>query len=107
MSTREHWKKVLPVVQAFAEGKEVEFYSSIQEKWCGAGNGMSFTTLKPEEYRIKPEPIEIYVGIPTNGEIHSGMANYLDKEKADRELAKYYPGKYRVVKFREVVDGDQ
>jgi len=50
---REHWKKMLPIVTAFAEGKDVRHYSQ-DEGWtsekelCFCGD--------PEDYRIaKPE----------------------------------------------------
>ena len=50
---RNHWKKMLPFIRAFTEGKEIEI--RICRKWAP----LSFPTFddsNTEEYRIKPEP---------------------------------------------------
>lgn len=52
--TREEAKELLPVIQAFAEGKEIEY--------CGYGNGAIWLIAEDPDfnfldygYRIKPE----------------------------------------------------
>lgn len=50
--TREDAKQLLPIIQAFAEGKCVETKTS--SGWVNMEN-MSFAG-KPKAYRIKPEP---------------------------------------------------
>lgn len=50
--TREEAAKLLPVIKAFSEGKEVQTKTS--KGWVATGN-MSFVG-SPQEYRIKPEP---------------------------------------------------
>lgn len=50
--TREDAKQLLPVIQAFAEGKCVE--TKTGSGWVSIGN-MSFAG-EPKAYRIKPEP---------------------------------------------------
>lgn len=49
---REEAKKLLPIIQAFAEGKGVE--TKTGSGWISIGN-MSFAG-NPDCYRIKPEP---------------------------------------------------
>lgn len=50
--TREEAKKLMPVIQAFVDGKDVE--TKTGSGWMSIGN-MSFAG-KPDSYRIKPEP---------------------------------------------------
>ena len=52
--TREEAKELLPIIQAFAEGKVIQCRSIISNEWRDfdepAFNGL------PDNYRIKPEP---------------------------------------------------
>lgn len=50
---REQAKKLLPIIQAFAEGKTILVQEDID--WCYLGNESDFN-LNPQRYRIKPEP---------------------------------------------------
>ena len=50
--TREALIKHWDVIQAFKEGKEIEYYSNIKEKWCLVTDPI-FTD--GDEYRVKPE----------------------------------------------------
>ena len=50
--TREEAKELLPVIQAFADGKDVE--TKTGSGWMSIEN-MSFAG-KPDSYRIKPDP---------------------------------------------------
>ena len=50
--TREEVKKLLPIIQAFAEGKEIEMFFG--NEWVKTTNPAF--TFSPENYRIKPEP---------------------------------------------------
>ena len=54
--TREEAKTMLPIIQAFAEGKEIEFRSKgFDEEWYKVNEipGLSYSSF---DYRIKPEP---------------------------------------------------
>ena len=53
--TREEAKKLLPIIQAFAEGKEIQYRNSFNE-WIDIkkNEGLSFIKT-PLDYRIKPE----------------------------------------------------
>lgn len=50
---RSEAKKLLPIIQAFAEGKTIQVREDID--WCYLGNETDFN-LSPKRYRIKPEP---------------------------------------------------
>uniref|UniRef100_UPI004029B0C6 hypothetical protein n=1 Tax=Prevotella sp. TaxID=59823 RepID=UPI004029B0C6 len=54
--TREEAKEMLPIIQAFAEGKEIEFRSKgFDEEWKKVNEipGLSYSSF---DYRVKPEP---------------------------------------------------
>ena len=50
--TREEAKELLPIIQAWAEGKNIQFLSD--DEWHDI-NQADFTCY-PDKYRIKPEP---------------------------------------------------
>lgn len=50
---REQAKELLPIIQAFADGKTIQIREDID--WCYLGNEADFN-LSPQRYRIKPEP---------------------------------------------------
>ena len=52
--TREEVKELLPIIQAFAEGKAIQFRCKTGE-WLNIIDEFYFT-LSPDDYRIKPEP---------------------------------------------------
>ena len=49
---RQQAKELLPIIQAFAEGKTIQVQEDIN--WCYLGNNVDFN-LSPQRYRIKPE----------------------------------------------------
>lgn len=49
---RDEAKQLLPIIQAFAEGKETQFYSEVSEQWEPVHN-VDFS-YPPKRYRIKP-----------------------------------------------------
>lgn len=50
---REQAKELLPIIQAFAEGKTIQVQEDID--WCYLGDDADFN-LNPLRYRIKSEP---------------------------------------------------
>lgn len=54
---RDEAKQLLPIIQAFAEGKPTEFYSTALKKWEPVCN--PDFSWHPSRYRIKPETIKI------------------------------------------------
>ena len=53
--TREEAKELLPIMQAFAEGKTIQIYDGEEGKWIDMTIDPSFNLI-PSYYRIKPEP---------------------------------------------------
>ena len=52
-------KKMLPIIQAYVDGKAVEYYNEHEDEWVPFDREYSFFITfndKPEGYRIKPEP---------------------------------------------------
>ena len=54
--TREEAKGLLPIIQAFAEGKTIEVYYGEDQGWHTMVITNPKFELKPSQYRIKPEP---------------------------------------------------
>lgn len=52
--TREEAKELMPIIQAYAEGKEIEIF--IDGKWKIMANQNQDFGCGPSSYRIKPEP---------------------------------------------------
>lgn len=73
--TREYAKQLLPIIQAFAEGEEIE-YLNIEGKWTTA-DYPGFSS-DPERYRVKLKPIEFTINCALNFAAHQ---HYEDKEK--------------------------
>lgn len=55
--TREEAKKMLPIIQAYADGKTIEHYCESTQSWIGDGGfgNYRFTDM-PSRYRVKTEP---------------------------------------------------
>lgn len=54
--TRERAKELLPVIQAWADGKEIQFQSSSKGPWCTIQLPYVPAWVDYYNYRIKPEP---------------------------------------------------
>ena len=54
--TREEAKKLLPIIQAFAEGKDIQIRNITDDGWDDINNDRMSFCAKAEAYRIKPEP---------------------------------------------------
>lgn len=52
--TREEAKQLLPVIQAYAEGKEIQLCNN--GVWLDAKYQLPFDHITPDEIRVKPEP---------------------------------------------------
>jgi hypothetical protein len=56
--TREHAKELLPIITAFAEGKNVQTLS-FENEWITTGD-MTFQGPK-DDYRIAPKPRKVWI----------------------------------------------
>ena len=99
--TRDEAKKLLPVIQAFAEGKEIE--ARINNGAWGEAPGPNFDPMW--EWRIKRDPLECWV-------IRDGMGDFCDlfikenkaKEFLDRQQVKGMFRPYTIHHMREVIE---
>ena len=65
MPTPERIKELLPVITAFAEGKQIQFRHKHQEGWEDNKFGEGLGFYDDYDYRIKPEKkvIELWVNV--------------------------------------------
>jgi hypothetical protein len=59
---RNRAKELLPIIQAFAEGKDIQYRPPSEDRWCDFPSGYGFNDHEGE-YRIKPEPFECWVNV--------------------------------------------
>lgn len=71
---RQEAKELLPIIQAFAEGKIIQFKNAFGN-WVDCCDGALFN-YPPKEYRIKPEP---------------KYRPFKDKEECWQEILKHHP----------------
>lgn len=98
--TRDEAKKLLPVIQAFAEGKIIQKGYTWGE-WMDIEDPLFNSS---HEYRIKPESLECWV-------IRDGMGDFCDlfikenkaKEFLDRQQVKGMFRPYTIHHMREVI----
>ena len=90
-------KELLPIIQAFADGKNIQ-YLDHSKRWsdCICGH-VSF--YADDTYRIKPEPEVIYVRIYSDG---SGEFGNVSRSKEEFDTYSYYPSVIK--KFIEVIE---
>ena len=92
-------QQYLPLIQALAEGKTLQYKDSLNNKWLDATD-LSFA-LAPERYRIKPEPIkqEFYYIVHKNSTPHIGafLYAYKDLSEAQKYLNKIEPNREKYV----------
>ena len=53
--TREEAKELLPIIQAFAEGKDIQIRNITDDDWDDINDDRMSFCAKAEAYRIKPE----------------------------------------------------
>lgn len=93
---KDNAKDYLPLVQALADGKVIQGYFHLDEKWRDLVE-MRFDA-DASDYRIKPEPREIWVNHYPRQTLFGGL--YLSKEDADR----YAGDGATQVRYREVIE---
>ena len=96
---REEAKKLLPIIQAFAEGKTIQWRDPVKDTWVDE----SVPNWNPSaEYRIKPDPREVWAVLGPSNVIEHVCCTKLDAERWMGDVA-FVLG-YRVGKGRVVMD---
>lgn len=87
--TREEAKQLLPIIQAYSEGKTIQRYRYDSKEWYDVPSYMKIDFLdKPEHLRIKPEP---------------KYRPFKDAEECWNEMQKHQPFGWVKVKEREML----
>lgn len=75
MTDREHWEKMLPIIQAYVNGQTVQYKGAGNDSWedIEPCEGIGFDAL-PVNYRIKPGPK--YRPFATKEECWNDMQNH-------------------------------
>lgn len=86
---KDNAKDYLPLVQALAEGKQIQSQLDKHLKWRDT-NSPDFS-MAPDQYRIKPEPREIWVNeYPfSDSVVHYTEAMANDRRRADGVTRRY------------------
>lgn len=97
---RERAKELLPIIQAFAEGEEIEWKDSgSDDEWTNYEHAQEYTFSfedKDCDFRIKPEPFECWMNIyPEN----KGGHPYPTEEEAAKT---FFAGSIRIAHMKEV-----
>lgn len=96
---REEAKQLLPIIQAFADGKRAEFLRSDGE-WVELKGEPDFS-FPPDRYRIKTEPEVIWVNKFKGGDIYK----YITEEEARHGTeGNEHLYEYIAKKFVEAID---
>lgn len=94
---RKDVKKMLPIIQGYAEGKTIQWYKPISDEWVDiiGGDNINLEGLTQYEcaYRIKPEP-----------ELEPKYRPFKNAEECWNECLKHQPFGY--VKSKETLYGD-
>lgn len=101
---REQAKQLLPIIQAFAGGAEVQSQGCITGDWYII-NDPDFNPAT--KWRIKPKPRERWTVVDEVGSIRGALSGYLEAEDARKfvkslELLRASDGPFRIVHMREV-----
>ena len=94
--TREQAKTLWPIIQAFGEGKEIQ-YRNAGRRWHNISHNTGF--LEPYEWRIKPEPREFWLELHPESDLSCVQAVKCSQgNKPDDCLGK------EIIKVREVLE---
>jgi hypothetical protein len=96
---RERARKLLPIIQQYADGKDVQFKDK-DGNWVNIGRPAWTNGV---DYRIKPEPLHVFALVREGTIILNGFpAVFLTKTEAEQYRATYsYAKGSHVVKFVE------
>lgn len=93
---REQAKQLLPIIQAFADGSELQVHDTMDGQWLDIKD--PWFNDGPERYRVKPKPVERWV----LDEVCVGPA-FLTREGAEARTREFIIPP-RIVHMREVTE---
>lgn len=101
---KDNAKEFLPLVQALAEGKVIQFNKGEEDSECWTDYANVSLTLPASRYRIKPEPRkprEFEIGIHYGIDHHGDTACCLSRPN---EKLKDCNGAKKVIRVREIIE---
>ena len=105
MMNREHWKKLLPFITAYAEGGTIQLNHHSEGGWKDVVDPCF--SADPEQYRIKPEPV-VFWGIRfVNRAGNTCVSSYMETTELAAERfgrCQYGDDFIGVVRFKEVIE---
>lgn len=91
-------KDYLPLVQALSEGKVIQIRNTTEREWVDLDTGEIAFSSGAEQYRIKPEPREVWVN-------HYGDTAPGAMAWSNKQIAKNQAGDGAIqVRYREVIE---
>ncbi len=80
----------LPLVQALADGKTIQFNQDEDGDWVDINNLTQFN-IRPECYRVKPTPVERWIAVfdGSEGINRFSTIHYDDKRKCEIDCESY------------------
>lgn len=93
---KDNAKDYLPLVQALADGKVIQFNDG--SRWRDLGSGHISWDYSANCYRIKPEPREIFVVIDDDHKSHLAFHSWDDAINYAEKRG------YEVRRYREVIE---
>lgn len=91
--TIEQAKELLPVIQAYVDGLQIQYKDSRQNEWCDVLSQPNFEASGCQ-WRVKPQPREFWVNV------YDGcLCAHPDSKTAQRELS----ANGRTIHVREVL----
>jgi len=96
---RERAKELLPIIQAFAEGKDIQWKYNFGDVWSNYEHTIDLN-ITCGYYRIKPEPREGWLVVQSDD-----WDRYFDsKGDAERHINQNKIKNYRIIHMRSVED---
>ena len=83
---RDNAKLYLPLVQALADGKTIQFRAKEDSPWYTQTDGNLTFLYAPEQYRIKPEPQKVHAVVRQDGSI---AQHFFVRSNAEAEAGKW------------------
>lgn len=99
--TKQRYKTLRPIMDAWADGAEIQYRLKNSDGWIEFTEDEEIAWSDGCEYRIKPEPTEIWAVIRNNNYV---VGSCVTREQAERLAFNYPHGTCRVARFVEVME---
>lgn len=98
--TPEMAKRWLPIIQAVAEGKVIQYFDHKASIWIDASDNWNSLGWCPDSLRIKAEAREFWIVRHVNG----GWIGVAESAESVKRLTDQYTDSCKIIHVREVID---